>query len=142
MGGRGASSGNTLRLPALQGSEKQVKWAEEIRKNAMPEIKAYLKMLNNKDFKETYQMWRESDREDYKRLADWYDRFQNKIVNETKAGKWIKNKETFKRIDDYAINDLRSSEIERAKIKIKEGKKKSGYNLIVRSIARRYRIDY
>lgn len=142
MGGRGSSSGNTSRLLKLEGSEKQIKWAEEIRKNAMPEIKAYLKMLNNKDFKETYQMWRESDREDYNRVADWYDRFQNKIVNETKAGNWIYNREKFKRSDDFAINDLRGGEIERAKRYIKEGKKKSGYNLIVRSIARRYSIDY
>lgn len=57
MGGRGGSSGlsnnrnNTPKMPQLQGTEKQVKWAEDLRQKGIKEL-AYLNP-NSDGFRQT-----------------------------------------------------------------------------------------
>ncbi len=63
MGGRGGSSGiapkgGNANFPQLQGSEKQVKWAEQIRKDAMDvidrQIKWYKEELPKRPYDKDY----------------------------------------------------------------------------------------
>ena len=141
MGGRGSSSGTTSRLPKLEGSEKQIKWAEEIRNEAMKEIKEYIKLFNNKDFKEVYEEWSKSENKAKQMHKEDYDKFIKKIVNQTKASVWIENK-TILTQKEYVTDSITDEQIQRGKRKIKEGKKALGYGVFINRIANRYGFDY
>jgi hypothetical protein len=93
MGGRGASSSNTSKLPALEGSEKQIKWAEEIRKNALEAMQEEIKLFSTKEFKEILEKW-ENGNETEKKDAEIYRKFEKKI-NSNKAEVWIDNREIY-----------------------------------------------
>lgn len=140
MGGRGSSSGNTSRLPKLpqlEGSEKQIKWAEDIRNEAMEEMKEYLKLFNNKEFQQVYKDWSQSENELHQDNKKFYDKFM-KMVNEKRAGTWIFQSQILKSRTDFVADSIKEGEIGRGLRKIKEGKKSVGYGKIVRSIANRY----
>lgn len=93
MGGRGAISSNTSKLPALEGSEKQIKWAEEIRKNALEAMQEEIKLFSTKEFKEILEKW-ENGNETEKKDAEIYRKFEKKI-NSNKAEVWIDNREIY-----------------------------------------------
>lgn len=85
MGGRGSSSGSTSKLPKLEGTEKQIKWAEEIRRNTLKMTK---EIENNIKKDKEFQQSLKKKGETYK----IYNEFQNAIKNwknEKKASKWI-----------------------------------------------------
>lgn len=139
MGGRGSSSGKTSRLPKLEGSEKQVKWAEEIRNEAMKEMKKYLNLFNNKEFKQVYKDWTQSENPTHQHNKEFYDGFM-KIVNEKRASMWIFRSDFLKPRTDFVSNSIREGDIKKGLQKIKEGKKSIGYGRIIRSIANRYQL--
>lgn len=91
MGGRGSSSGNTLRLPVLQGSEKQVKWANDLRNNVIKVIEA-----ERKAFKEYKSYLDGSSDDEY--LKSW-NKNTKEAMKITKASAWISS---FKNFNEYA----------------------------------------
>lgn len=101
MGGRGSSSGNTSRLPDLMGSEKQVKWANDLRNNVIKVIeeegkafKKYKEYLNGSDDNEYLEKWKKNTKE---------------AMKITSAGAWISG---FKNFNEYttksAIDSLKN----------------------------------
>lgn len=91
MGGRGSSSGNTSRLPALQGSEKQVKWATDLRNNVIKVIEA-----ERKAFKEYRSYLDGSGDDEY--LKSW-EKNTKEAMKIASAGAWISG---FKNFNEYA----------------------------------------
>lgn len=109
MGGRGGSSGlrggssgliNVSSMPKLSGSEKQVKWAEQIRNNAINSVNSNIKLAN-----ERYEKYKTDSYLDtanaYKQIANQLDSTLNNI---TSASILIDKRNTFSpnRIDKLA----------------------------------------
>lgn len=116
MGGRGTSSGNTSRLsklPQLEGSEKQVKWATDLRNNIIKVIEA-----EKKAFKQNRDMF-DTDLD-----KEYYDSYKKNImeaIKVTKAGAWI---DGFKNFNEYHTKSV----IDSLKIdKVSENKDRDKY---------------
>ena len=103
MGGRGGSSGlSGGSLPKLEGSEKQVKWAEQIREDALGVIDRQIKwykdeMPNRPHDKDFMQASLESYKEIKKSITDTFSKTKE-------ASKIIDNRSKFSpaRIQDIA----------------------------------------
>lgn len=109
MGGRGTiggKGGNKIKskLPNLVGSEKQIKWANEIRNNVIEIINAESKVFekNKSFFKDDYF----GDKEAY----EDYKKYSKEAINETKASKWISSFKNVQDNKDYYIKSLKKSE--------------------------------
>lgn len=113
MGGRGSSSGITSRLPKLEGSEKQVKWATDLRNNVIKIIEA-----ERKAFKQNESMFNgDLDKEYY----ESYKKNIKETIKVTKASAWI---ESFKNFNEYRTK----SAIDSLKIdKVREDKDRNKY---------------
>ena len=114
MGGRGSSSGNISKLPKLEGSEKQVKWATDIRKNTLDRIKEINKMLKEdkgvqeslKKHGNTYQVYSEF-KKDMDKLSKvtsaktWitYNHYGSNSVISDFAMENIKNRQGFNKVN-------------------------------------------
>lgn len=88
MGGRGSSAFSISRLPKLIGSEKQIKWAEDIRNEVVDIIRVETKaFLSNKKgiLRSQY------DKERYEE----YMKYSKEALKVNKASKWI---ESFKSV--------------------------------------------
>lgn len=122
MGGRGSSSSNSSMLvrfaSKLEGSEKQIKWAEDIRKGAMREIEEELKVFNSKQFITAYKGYKERNGEESLRCFEAY----RKILESNKASDWISNRHRFEQTDDIITNDIKNRSFNKVKEKLKEGK--------------------
>ena len=126
MGGRGSSSGNTSRLPALQGSEKQVKWATDLRNNVIKVIEA-----ERKAFKEYRSYLDGSGDDEY--LKSW-EKNTKEAMKIASGGAWISG---FKNFNEYATK----SAIDRLK-NVKKLKNSDGYrHFNVGIFFRRFRND-
>lgn len=109
MGGRGArggTGGNKIKskLPNLEGSEKQISWANEIRNNVIEIIEAESKVFekNKSFFKNDYF----GDKEAY----EDYKKYSKEAINETKASKWISSFKNVQYDKDYYIKSLKKNE--------------------------------
>lgn len=100
-------------LPALIGTEKQIKCAEDIRKQALKIFKQESVLFNNQEFKEKYEDWK------MKNNIDAYSMYDNykKLQNETKASEWINMSSIFEELDDMQLE-----KIETARTKQEKGK--------------------
>ena len=94
MNGCGTSNKLTLKLQKLEGSEKQIKWAEEIRQNALEAMKEEIELFSTKDFKEILEKW-ENGNETERKDAEIFRKFEKKI-NSNKAEDWIDNRHIYK----------------------------------------------
>ena len=108
MGGRGSNSGTTSRLPKLEGSEKQVKWANDLRNNVIKIIEA-----EKKTFKQNENMFNgDLDKEYY----ESYKKNIKETIKITKASAWI---ESFKNFNEYntksAIDSLKMEKVSKDK---------------------------
>lgn len=83
-------------LPKLQGTEKQVKWAEDIRKKAIETFKKEAEIFDTKEFEQKYEEWKEKGKE---HLYKTYDNYINEIINQESAAKWIDNRFMFEDLD-------------------------------------------
>lgn len=99
-------------LPALTGTEKQIKWAEDIRKQALKIFEQEAVLFNNQEFKEKYENWKMKNDVDAYSMYDNYQRIQN----ETKASEWINMRSIFEELDDIQLG-----KIETARNKQKKG---------------------
>lgn len=100
MGGRGSSSGNTSRLPALQGSEKQVKWATDLRDNVVKIIKEESRVFEkNKSYFDNDVF---GDQEAYKD----YKKYSREALKVTNASKWINSFKNMQYKTDSYIKSL------------------------------------
>lgn len=100
MGGRGASSANTTKLPQLIGTEKQIKWANELRKTVVEIIKKETDVFNkNKSFFEGYYS---NELEEYKD----FKKYSKEVLKEKKANKWIESFRNVPYRSDYYIKSL------------------------------------
>lgn len=112
MGGRGSSSGNTSRLPTLQGSEKQVKWATDLRNNVMKVIeeegkafKKYKSYLDGSFDNEYLESWNKNTKEAMKitKASAWIDGFKN--FNEYRTKSAIDSLKEIKKLKSVKLND-------------------------------------
>lgn len=92
MGGRGGSSGMSsgrANLPDLQGTEKQIAYAEDIRKNFLERVNSEVtpKLQKNNMMKEFEQNNPKPNRSDKEAYAKWKDK-KSKV--EEKYEKWLK----------------------------------------------------
>lgn len=90
MGGRGASSSeNGNKLPKLEGSEKQIKWANDIRNTMMQirqvEEKAFLK------HKDIFTNETNNAGFNYEQAYKDYKKYSKEVFKEKSAKKWIDN---------------------------------------------------
>lgn len=127
MGGRGAIGNRTgfMKLPALTGTEKQIKWAEEIRKEAIKIFKQEAVLFDNQGFKEKYKSWKEKEN---KEAYSLYDNYQ-KMINESSASKWIDRRKISSSLDIVEKNKLD---------KAKDSQKKGKYVATINYIQDRY----
>lgn len=93
MGGRGAAGGasgnsNKNRLPQLAGSEKQIKWASDIRNNFAEIQKMENKIIRQKEFQDLLKHEKDKNSTLYKMYKNYED-YINKTKNRTKASQWI-----------------------------------------------------
>lgn len=113
MGGRGSSSGTVTRLPKLEGSEKQIKWATDLRNNIIKVIEA-----ERKAFKQNESMFDDDlDKEYY----ESYKKNIKETIKVTKASAWI---DGFKNFNEYHTKSV----IDSLKIdKVSENKDRDKY---------------
>lgn len=100
-------------LPELTGTEKQIKLAEDIRKQALKIFEQESILFDNQEFKEKYEDWK------MKNNIDAYSMYDNykKLQNETKASEWINMSSIFEELDDIQLE-----KIETARNKQEKGK--------------------
>lgn len=96
MGGRGSSSGNVSKLPELKGSEKQIKWAEDLRKNV-------IKVINeeSKIFAKNKNLLLDKSSYSFELNKEYYESYKKNIKEALKVNKssaWI---EGFKNFNEY-----------------------------------------
>lgn len=100
-------------LPELTGTEKQIKLAEDIRKQALKIFEQESILFDNQEFKEKYEDWK------MKNNIDAYSMYDNykKLQNETEASEWINMSSIFEELDDIQLE-----KIETARNKQEKGK--------------------
>lgn len=100
-------------LPELTDTEKQIKLAEDIRKQALKIFEQESILFDNQEFKEKYEDWK------MKNNIDAYSMYDNykKLQNETKASEWINMSSIFEELDDIQLE-----KIETARNKQEKGK--------------------
>lgn len=144
MGGRGSSSGNTSRLPALQGSEKQVKWATDLRNNVIKVIEAerkafkeYKSYLNGIYDDEYLKSWNKNTKEAMKitKASAWIDGFRN--FNEYNTKSAIDSLKEIKKLKAVELNDNNEKEwsnyiSERNKIRSRLSSASTAYETFVK----------
>lgn len=125
MGGRGAKAGNTTKLKSLklEGTEKQIKWAEDIRKEALNVYKIEAEVFKTKQFKEDYLRWKKEGRED---LYSIYDKYQSEIVNQTSASTYILRRDWIGKISEYEKDRLKKIKNQRSILAISYLKNRYG----------------
>ena len=136
MGGRGSSSGTVSRLPKLEGSEKQIKWATDLRNNIIKVIEAERKIFKQNESmfdddldKEYYESYKKNIKETIKvtKASAWIDGFKNfneyhteSVIDSLKIDKVSENKDR----DKYLSN--------RSKIRTRLAQSSLAYESFVR----------
>lgn len=92
-------------LLELTGTEKQIKLAEDIRKQALKIFEQEAVLFNNQEFKEKYENWKMKNNIDAYSMYDNYKSLQN----ETNASKWINMRSIFEEFDDIQLDKIKTA---------------------------------
>lgn len=96
-------------LPKLEGTEKQVKWATDIREKAIEIFKKESEIFDTEEFEQKYAEWIEKGKE---HLFKAYDIYVNDVINQKSATEWIDNKYTFEELDTVTESILKQAKEE------------------------------
>lgn len=96
-------------LPKLEGTEKQVKWATDIREKAIEIFKKESEIFDTEEFEQKYAEWIEKGKE---HLFKAYDIYVNDVINQKSATEWIDNRYTFEELDTVTESILREAKEE------------------------------
>lgn len=96
-------------LPKLEGTEKQIKWATDIRERAIAVFKKESEIFDTEEFEQKYAEWIEKGKE---HLFKAYDIYVNDVINQKSATEWIDNRYTFEELDTVTESILREAKEE------------------------------
>lgn len=96
-------------LPELEGTEKQIKWATDIREKAIEIFKKEAEIFDTEEFEQKYVEWIEKGKE---HLYKAYDNYINEFINQKSAAKWIDNRHLFEELDIVEENILKQAKEE------------------------------
>lgn len=96
-------------LPELEGTEKQIKWATDIRAKAIEVFKKEAEIFDTEEFEQKYAEWIEKGKE---YLFKAYDIYVNDVINQKSAAEWIDNRYVFGELDVVTESILRDAKEE------------------------------